>query len=479
MISSSTPVRVASGFRDRLPKLVFGEYHTWYSVNYSAGSWSWAQGWNHWEVDEGGKLHNPNVILSNGRRDIASAFYPIVGPYDSCDETVIDYHIRLAKASGIDVFLVDWYSARQQLSPRLAKWIVWIDLCFQKLLHASERENFTLVLEYEPSIEFTIPHATRREALGAIEEDVAYIFQNYVDRKSYLRVSGEPVIFFYGEQTLSPAEWQHIFNDLRSKGMDAVYVGASGNPAYYSAFNGLYEWVALDAIAKRNSTADRRLDEVTRTLRQASVNSSDRFFAAGVWPGFNDSGVSGWGEGSRFYDRQNGSVYNNTWAAALKWKSPWVIIMTFNDWNEGTMIEPSLEFGNKYLYATAYYSARLRNRQANYDGIPAPLMIYNATQTIALAEKQGRTMGLEQAQEKLLQAMNAFESEQYWNSIALAEQALDLAAKAKPATTSIWNQPSTPAVLTSTFLILVAGATVAVTALIVFRSARKKKTTRP
>jgi len=250
-------------------------------------------GWNHWEWEEGGTPHNPNVILPNGRRDIASAYYPIIGPYDSCDEAVIDYHIRLAKASGIDVFLVDWYSARQQLTPRLAKWIVWIDVCFQKLLRASERENFTVVLEYEPTIEFMIPHGTRQEALSAIEEDIAYIFQNYAYRKSYLQVSGEPVIFFYGEQTLSPAEWQHIFHDLRSKGMGAIYVGASGNPAYYSAFNGLYEWIALDAIARENSTADRRLDEVTRTLSQTSVNSSDRFFAAGVWPVFNDSGVSG------------------------------------------------------------------------------------------------------------------------------------------------------------------------------------------
>src|SRR6476646_1279342 len=52
---------------------------------------------------------NPNVTNPNGRKDIASWYYPLVGPYDSLDPAVIEYHLLLMKLAGIDGVIVDWY----------------------------------------------------------------------------------------------------------------------------------------------------------------------------------------------------------------------------------------------------------------------------------------------------------------------------------------------------------------------------------
>src|SRR5205807_732935 len=55
---------------------------------------------------------NPNIIDANGHRQIASNYYPLIGPYASSDPNLIEYHLLLMKLSGIDGVLVDWYGTQ-------------------------------------------------------------------------------------------------------------------------------------------------------------------------------------------------------------------------------------------------------------------------------------------------------------------------------------------------------------------------------
>jgi hypothetical protein len=41
--------------------------------------------------------------------DVASIFYPQLGPYSSRDPTVIDRHMKWISSAGIDVLAVSWY----------------------------------------------------------------------------------------------------------------------------------------------------------------------------------------------------------------------------------------------------------------------------------------------------------------------------------------------------------------------------------
>jgi len=44
---------------------------------------------------------NPDVI-TNRKHQIASWYYPLIGPYDSLDPAVLEYHVLLMKLAGID-----------------------------------------------------------------------------------------------------------------------------------------------------------------------------------------------------------------------------------------------------------------------------------------------------------------------------------------------------------------------------------------
>ena len=51
--------------------------------------------------------------MANGRRDIASGDYSLIGPYDQSDREVVRWHFCLAKAVGIDGFLCSWWESNR------------------------------------------------------------------------------------------------------------------------------------------------------------------------------------------------------------------------------------------------------------------------------------------------------------------------------------------------------------------------------
>src|ERR1017187_10349760 len=83
------------------PKPVMVHYMPWFQTPYSLGGTSWGY---HWTMN----YFNPNV-LTNGNREIDSWYYPLIGPYDSIDPAVLEYHVLLMKLGGIDGVIVDWY----------------------------------------------------------------------------------------------------------------------------------------------------------------------------------------------------------------------------------------------------------------------------------------------------------------------------------------------------------------------------------
>lgn len=69
---------------------VYVHYMPWFETPQTSDNGKWGQ---HWTM----ATQNPDNIQSNGQRQIASYFYPLIGPYASSDPDVIDYHLLLMK----------------------------------------------------------------------------------------------------------------------------------------------------------------------------------------------------------------------------------------------------------------------------------------------------------------------------------------------------------------------------------------------
>jgi len=93
------------------------------------------------------------------------------------------------------------------------------------------------------------------------------------------------------------------------------------------------------------------MSEISEIYTEASniAHSKNKTFVATVAPGYDDTNVRSPGN---IVDRQNGSFYNSFWSAAKSSFPDEYIITSFNEWHEGTEIEPSLEYQDLYINLT-------------------------------------------------------------------------------------------------------------------------------
>jgi hypothetical protein len=80
-----------------------------------------------------------------------------------------------------------------------------------------------------------------------------------------------------------------------------------------------------------------------------------------VMPGYDDTPLRGTGRVT--IHRRRGEFYRASWDVARAFvddAQPFVLVTSFNEWHEGTEIEPSEEHGDRYLRLTREQCDRLR-----------------------------------------------------------------------------------------------------------------------
>ncbi len=82
------------------------------------------------------------------------------------------------------------------------------------------------------------------------------------------------------------------------------------------------------------------------------------FPIATVGPGFDPSGQ---GKDKPKRDRRDGETFREDLEQAIQWAAPWLVIETFNFFEEGTDITETQEFGRKYLDIARECTARFRD----------------------------------------------------------------------------------------------------------------------
>ena len=121
-------------------------------------------------------------------------------------------------------------------------------------------------------------------------------------------------------------------------------------------------------------------------------------------------------------DRQGGEVYNGTWSFIhdynKKLPMEYIVIETWNDWNEGTEIEPSVEDRYKYLELTAAHIQELKGVQGPIDtiGFDAARAICHAAHAL---EESGANRADVRSMEK---ALKRFMSKEFKQSRRVALQ---------------------------------------------------------
>lgn len=284
---------------------------------------------------------NPNQTNSLGEREIASWYYPPIGPYDSDDPAVLQYHVLLMKLAGADGVIVDWYGPDNYLDYGVNNQRT------SALFQFTRQAGLKFCLCYEDQTiqqEINGGYIQASNAIAHAQQTMLYVQTNYFADASYLRWSNQPVLLNFGPQYFKTnSQWLQIFSVLTNS--PAFFTEDNRLPVGAGAFDWPPMWLSQTNGGVLSTFA---LNSYLNNFQQNGT--AWPAFISTAFPRFHDIyQQAGVGPSYGYLDDAAGATFRNTLVQALTNNSAIVQIATWNDFGEGTIVEPTVDFGLRDL----------------------------------------------------------------------------------------------------------------------------------
>jgi hypothetical protein len=275
-------------------------YYPWYSTPVRDGEWA------HWYVE-----HDGAPVLS-------TAYFPARGLYSSSNAKVVAAHMREIAAAGVDTVIVSWWGFDSPEHGRL-----------QLVADSARPHGLAIAVHVEP-------YDGRSPA--SVAEDIAR-----------LQKEGGFTDFFVYDADRDPAiAWAEALAPLRGVARIFGHTTLVGR-AKASGFDGLYTY----DVVTWNGSLFRRLC--------TQAHGAGLLCAPSVGPGY-DARLATRGEAVR--PRLHGATYDRMWRTAIRASADLITITSYNEWQEGTQIEPARQQVGKPSYERAWGKTGLAAERA-------------------------------------------------------------------------------------------------------------------
>jgi hypothetical protein len=368
----SSTLATAQDVRERPSRpLILAHYMPWFESKSISGHWGW-----HWTMNH----FDPERSDPSGRRDIASHSYPLIGPYDSADPDVVEYHTLLMKIAGLDGVIADWYGS-EDFNDYAA-----IHRRTGLLFDTLGRRGLKFAVCYEDRVLRAMSERGKWTADQAVEHartHLRYCEENWFSRPQYVTWEGKPLLLVFGPDFLDRTQWE------------AALAGMRPAPAYFTLHERKLPAIGSFAWPPMWASKDGELDakELDAYLDRFSKQEGLKIGCA--FPGFHDIYKEASTQPSHgFLDARNGETLQHTMGRALELGSPIIQIATWNDFGEGTCIEPTREYGFRYLEAVQDARRRFADDPFPFrpDDLRLPLRVHQLRKRFAPSSPERRTL---------------------------------------------------------------------------------------
>lgn len=342
-------------------KLVFADYFLAFSTReFSGNADVWRLYTNDGEFNplassKGNVQISGDLYTAYNLKDICSTYYPLIGPYDTQDEDVAEYHVLLARAAGIDGFLGEW--AYEGMSR---------DKALINLARVGAKYNFQVGANWCEYGHFSWQDfKDRRESIEAAKRGFVHLLKN-VYGPCGARIGGRELVLLFDarpEEAISPKQAFFGPNDIKElreaaneAGYNPLILARNISEGMMDAVDGFFPWMPVSGSPLSDDehwtmACDREkqvqfLKDFYSYTEQFKKEGKIKLYLGGVWQGFDDHKGQAWGSGEkRYIPRDRGQTLKSTWIELNHSKTDIAMIVTWNDWEEATNIEPSLELG--------------------------------------------------------------------------------------------------------------------------------------
>ena len=288
---------------------------------------------------------------------------PLLGFYDDSLPEVNDWHIKWALEHGISFFAFDWYwnAGEKRLARTLeqgflkAKYAGRMTFCIHWCNHELDwrRDGKPAPLDFSAK---------------ALAEMTEYLADNYFGRPNYLTVDGRPVLMAFVPGALVEANGgyagcraalEEMNKVLRAKGLKDLYFVALGGGSKYgeagfSAFTA-YSYYGADARsnhALKSGFSMPYADMVTHFETQWKTFTRKSHLPYIVPVGSNWDDRPRARENAAVITGKTPDLFEKMCRASLTYidkRNNLAVIEAWNEWGEGSFIEPDQEFGFAFL----------------------------------------------------------------------------------------------------------------------------------
>jgi len=333
-------------------------------------------------------------VVGGGVWKTGYSHQPFLGEYESRDPQVISQHINWAREAGIDFFAINWHDSDS-----------WDDITLRDYYLPHRRTSeIKFCLHYDSSLalnvfrnpvsyDFNDKYSPLKTKGEKFLEDFEYLAETYFNHSQYLKINNRPLVIIYGASLFRNVSryFEQLKINMAKRNISLFLVAdvvhwagvklTKKNLSYFwevppkeviklfcrvmrrFSLNNLEEDIFLGKYfngitgynmysVNRTSNFLKNVDKVYQKFF-SYAHSKNLCFIPTVIPGYDDRNLRGLNR--PILEREEGKFYKEFWQIVKKYLTPSLkiaLITTFNEWHEGTEIEPSKEYGTRYLELT-------------------------------------------------------------------------------------------------------------------------------